>query len=246
MAQKETERFTNLAGIYNAGRPGYPPEVADAIFAGMIDPAQLVVADLGAGTGASARLLAERGARVIAVEPNKSMRAKAESVPNVSWIDAPAERTGLAAASVDIAVAFQAFHWFDQRAAFSEMLRILRPRGRAAVLFYERDESDPFTREYGDIVRTFATDATEQRRADSLEIFAAFEAWNSVRRTRVTSEQVLDAAGMDDRVKSTSYFPHAGPESLRLRESVNALFDRHARAGHVRMQLQYLIVTGDL
>lgn len=240
----ETGRFTHLAGIYNAGRPGYPSEVADAILDGQDDPAQLVVADLGAGTGTSARLLAERGAHVFAVEPNASMRAKAEASPRITWIDAGAERTGLAGGSVDLVTAFQAFHWFERPAVFDEMLRILRPSGRAAVVFYERDESDPFTLGYGEIVRKFATDETERRRANALEAFATYDGWGGVHRARVLSEQILDCAGMADRVKSSSYLPHTGPASDRLWEEVDALFASYARDGQVRMQLQYLIVLG--
>lgn len=241
----ETGRFTNLAHIYNAGRPGYPPEVADAIFDGIADPSQLVIVDLGAGTGSSSRLLAERGARVFAVEPNASMRAKAESDANTTWIDAPAERTGLDAGSVDVVTAFQAFHWFEQPAVFEEMLRILRPTGRAAVVFYERNESDPFTLGYGELVRKYATDDTENRRANALDAFASFGGWQNVRRARVLSEQILDLSGMDDRVKSSSYLPRTGPESERLYAEVDVLFDRFAKDGKVRMQLQYLIVVGE-
>src|SRR5579875_2586788 len=51
MAQSETERFTGFAGRYDAGRPGYPPEVVERVLHGLGDPALLEIADLGAGTG---------------------------------------------------------------------------------------------------------------------------------------------------------------------------------------------------
>ena len=38
------------------------------------EPSRLVAADVGAGTGISARMAAERGPRVIAIEPNAAVR----------------------------------------------------------------------------------------------------------------------------------------------------------------------------
>ena len=47
-------------------------------------------------------------------------------------------------------------------------------RRRAALLQYERDESDAFTSAYGDIVRAYATDDTEALRRRALAVFAEF------------------------------------------------------------------------
>ncbi|MFY9718601.1 MAG: hypothetical protein WAK16_03055, partial [Candidatus Cybelea sp.] len=59
-------RFGARAQSYAAFRPSYPPEAIDAALEGLGDPSALVVADLGAGTGISSRLFADRGACVIA------------------------------------------------------------------------------------------------------------------------------------------------------------------------------------
>jgi SAM-dependent methyltransferase len=231
--------------VYNAGRPGYPPEIGAIIFEGVGDPSRLVVADVGAGTGTSAMLLAAHGADIRAVEPNAAMRAKGESHPRITWIDGSAETTTLADASMDVVAAFQAFHWFDPAVTYPEILRILKPNGRAAIVYYERDETDPFTGAYGNIVRKFATDNTEQRRARTRETFAVFDAWRSVRQRSVPSAQVFDFSGIFDRVKSSSYLPHSGPESERLNKEVDALFKEYARDGKVTMALQYLVTIGD-
>ena len=162
-----TERFTSRADAYAASRPWYPTAAIDAILAGF-DPATLVVADLGAGTGISSRAIAGRGPRVLAIEPNAAMRGTAQPDPRIVWIDATAETTTLAEHSVDLAVAFQAWHWFDQAAVTAEVRRIARPGGRLAVAYNERSERDPFTAAYGAVVRRYATDETEQRRASAL------------------------------------------------------------------------------
>ncbi|HWT05379.1 MAG TPA: SAM-dependent methyltransferase, partial [Xanthomonadales bacterium] len=67
-----TERFADRAGDYVAGRPSYPAAALDALFDGLGDAGDVLAADLGAGTGISSRLLAERGAQVLAIEPNQA------------------------------------------------------------------------------------------------------------------------------------------------------------------------------
>ena len=170
-----TDRFTGRAGAYAAGRPGYPAASIDVLFEGLGDPREVVAADLGAGTGISSRLLAERGATVLALEPNAAMREAAQPHARVQWLPGTAEATGLGEASIDLVTAFQAFHWFDHARALREMVRILRPGGRAAVVYNERDERDPFTAAYGELGAQYQTDETERRRADGLAAFAAFE-----------------------------------------------------------------------
>ncbi len=48
-------RFTNRSADYARYRPAYPAAAIDAILSGRPDPSWLVAADVGAGTGISAR-----------------------------------------------------------------------------------------------------------------------------------------------------------------------------------------------
>lgn len=240
------ERFTGHAAAYTAGRPTYPDEAIDFVLAGLGDPASMTVADLGSGTGISARLLAARGARVFAVEPNAAMREKGGVSLGVIALAASAERTGLPDASIDLATAFQAFHWFDRAAVFPEIARVLRPRGSAAAVYYERDESDAFTAAYGTLVRRFATDETEQRRADALLAFEQWDAWASARRAEFPATHVLDVDGFADRIRSTSYLPQSGPQGEALFTRALELFDAHATGGRVKMRLRTIVAVGRL
>ncbi len=241
-----TERFADRAADYVTGRPSYPAAAVDALFDGLGDPNDVFAADVGAGTGISSRLLADRGAQVLAVEPNAAMREAAEPHPRVEWIAGTAEWTGLGEASIDLVTAFQAFHWFDQAKALREMVRILRPAGRAAVIYNERDENDPFTAAYGDRVRAYQTDETERRRADGLEAFAAFEGWHTKRRVEVPNEHPLDLAGVLARARSTSYLPKTGPQADALHDALRALVAQHARDGRVVMVMRTIVATGDV
>ena len=238
-----TERFTRRAGHYVAGRPSYPPAAIDAIFEGLGNPRALTVVDLGAGTGISSRLLADRGAAVLAVEPNVAMRAAAESHPNVEWIDGTAERTTLQEGCADVVAAFQAFHWFDHADALREMLRVLRPGGRAAVVYNERDEDDEFTAAYGDVVRRYQSDETELRRHEGRELFVAYPAWRNVRTLSFRNVVAMDRAKLHARANSTSYLPQSGQTADDLHECLDALFDSYARAGTVEMHMQTLVLV---
>ena len=88
-------RFSDRAADYVRYRPSYPPAAIELILEGLGSPADLTVADIGAGTGISARLVADRGVRVIAVEPGDGMRSAAAPHDNVTWVAGLAEATGL-------------------------------------------------------------------------------------------------------------------------------------------------------
>ena len=94
------------------------------------------VADIGSGTGISTRMFLENGNQVTAIEPNADMRTAAERMlenqPRFRSVDASAEQTTLADASVDLIVSAQAFHWFDLAKCKIEFARILKPNGWCA------------------------------------------------------------------------------------------------------------------
>jgi len=98
--------------------------------------------------------MAARGWRVTAVEPGSPMldllRARAGTErAGITTVQATAESTGRAPASVDLATAAQAFHWFDKPAALAEMARIVRPGGGVALFWNVRDEArSPFVADY--------------------------------------------------------------------------------------------------
>jgi ubiquinone/menaquinone biosynthesis C-methylase UbiE len=239
---RSTERFSDRATAYASNRPGYPDGAVDAIFAGLGDPRTLTVADIGAGTGISSRLFADRGASVIAVEPNAKMREAASAHERVRWQDGTAERTGLFGDSVDIAVACQAFHWFANDAAMAEFHRIAR--ARAAMLQYERDERDPFTKAYGDIVRAYAGDDTELLRANALVTFKSFPNAKHTC-TEAYSRQRLDEESLFGRAASSSYLPQEGPRAEALHGDLRALFGRFARDGAVELAMVTYALTAD-
>lgn len=73
-----TRRFTNRVENYVKYRPGYPKEMLELFREEMGLTAGSIVADVGSGTGISARIFLENGNTVYGVEPNDAMRAAAE------------------------------------------------------------------------------------------------------------------------------------------------------------------------
>lgn len=239
---RSTERFADRAAAYATYRPSYPDEAIDAVLEGLGDPGTLEIADVGAGTGISSRLFADRGAHVIAIEPIADMREKAEDHPNVEFHEGTAEETGLENLSVDLVVACQAYHWFNTPFVLSEFRRIARRR--AAILQYERDERDAFTKAYGDVVRAHARDDTEALRMQALARFARFPN-AKVTRTAFTSTQELDLDGVIGRAASSSYLPNNGPEAVSLRRDLRSVFERHEQLGKVQFQMVTFAIIAD-
>lgn len=233
-----TERFGDRAGAYAAFRPGYPDALIETLLFGFDAP---LVADVGAGTGISSSALTSHGARVIAIEPNASMRASAAADNRIEWREGTGHATGLDDNSVDIAACFQAFHWFADDAALAELARIARRR--IAVIQYERDESDDFTRAYGDVVRKYATDATEQRRLEALEFF---ERRAGAPRRAFRSVERYTEAHLTGRAQSTSYLPQRGAAAEELHGELCALFRRFSIDGYVALAMSTFLVMKDL
>jgi ubiquinone/menaquinone biosynthesis C-methylase UbiE len=240
--RESTVRFGSRAQHYAASRPSYPAAAIDVALAGLGDPHALTFADLGAGTGISSRLFADRGVTVIAIEPNAKMRAAAKAHERVVWRDGTAERTGLENASVDAVAVCQAFHWFANREAMMEFRRIARRR--AVMLQYERDERDPMTKAYGDVVRGYATDDTEAMRQAALDVFAQFPDAR-VTRSRFSSGHHLDHAALLGRAASSSYLPQAGPQAESLQRELSALFERYQRNGSVELKMVTFVLVAD-
>jgi SAM-dependent methyltransferase len=239
-----TERFSDLAGAYVAARPSYPSESVDVIIEGLGDPAALAVADLGAGTGISSRLIAARGPLVYAIEPNAKMRDAADADARVRWVDGTAEATTLPDASVDVVAAFQAWHWVDHAPGVAEARRILRPGGRLAAIYNERDERDPFTAAYGTVIMKYATDATEERRANALAAFGAIDPART-KRFEYGNVQHLDRAGLHQRAESSSYLPQKNDAARAMHAELDNLFDVSQKDGVVNMRLVTLVVRVD-
>jgi SAM-dependent methyltransferase len=226
---KSTLRFGDRASDYARYRPTYPREAIAAVLGGFSRPH---VADLGAGTGISATLLAAGGAEVFAVEPNAAMRKAIPPDPRVIVVDGTAEATTLPERSVDIIAAFQAYHWFDAKRVFAEVERIRRPRARFAAVWNERDAQAPFCRAYNAVIEPYMTDDTEsRRRATTIDRDLRESGWSDVRMLEFRHRQLLDWEALIGRTRSASYLPREGAAYESMATELRKLYDRAQEYG---------------
>ncbi|MBW4586856.1 class I SAM-dependent methyltransferase [Aetokthonos hydrillicola Thurmond2011] len=219
-------RFSDRAEDYVKSRPSYPAEAIDIILEGLALPSQLVAADIGAGTGISSRLLAERGVSVIAIEPNPAMREAAEPHSRVEFRDGTAEVTHLNDSSVDLVTCFQAFHWFKPEPTLSEFRRILKSSGRLAVVWNNRDQTDEFTAEYSRLVRIASNNHPGESRMKSDEPLFTSPHFSNIREYSFVNRQQLDLTGLISRAMSSSYVPREGVAQQELVSGLQELYQR--------------------
>jgi SAM-dependent methyltransferase len=132
--------FGNVAELYDRVRTAYPKEALELLSSELGLGREATVLDLAAGTGKLTRPLAERFARVVAVEPNDAMRRLIERAEVRAGT---AEDIPLPDSSVDAVFVGEAFHWFDGPVAVREIARVLRPAGGLALLWKQWWEVDP-------------------------------------------------------------------------------------------------------
>jgi SAM-dependent methyltransferase len=197
--------FESGSDLYERARPGYPREVLDHLEAleGIGPDARVL--DLAAGTGKLTRQLHARWPRCLAVEPSPSMRdVFARSVPDVPLMAATAEAVPVASGAFDLVVAAQAFHWFDAGVALPEIARVLRPGGWLALVWNERDESDPMVAE---LVRISKWDLSAPYPVgmDFGSVIDASHRFGTVERIKFPWHQRLDRGTFVDQVATRSY-----------------------------------------
>lgn len=153
MGQQSTNLFTENSQIHANYRTHYAEEAIELILKPFINQEVLTVVEIGAGTGVASRQLADKGAKVIAVERNGAMIEAADAHPNVTYKQARAETMPLEQNIADVVTSFQAFHWFNYKESLKEFNRILKPAGRLALVWNGLDVSDPFTAGYSESMK---------------------------------------------------------------------------------------------
>ncbi len=246
------ERFSDRVENYVKYRPTYPPEILQLFCDEMNLQSDSVIADIGAGTGISAKIFLENGNRVFGVEPNDAMRnAAAEFLKDYQRftpVDGTSENTTLESDSVNFIVAAQAFHWFEHEETRKEFSRILKDKGFVALIWNERQlDSTDFLREYESFLHKYATDYKEVRHENtSTEIIADFFQTEFRQRTFQLS-QVFDYEGLEGRLLSSSYTPTAGhPLFTLMIEELKRLFTKYEKDGRIHFLYDTNIYYGRL
>jgi SAM-dependent methyltransferase len=241
-----TGRFTGLSGVYAKNRPDYPPDAIDHIIRVCGLGTDTLLVDVGSGTGISTRLFAARGIPVIGVEPNDEMRARAEAeAGEARYVKGTAEATGLADGCATAVLAAQAFHWFDAAAALREFHRILRPEGWAVLIWNERDERDPCTAAYGEVMRSGPdAAAVEGPRLRAGEALLQSPLFTEAHKVQFHYQQTLDEDGLLGRAFSASYAPKEPVAVEVFARRLREVFARFQQEGHVVLGYETSVYLG--
>ncbi|MER7466874.1 class I SAM-dependent methyltransferase [Streptomyces sp. NPDC097981] len=129
--RRAAESFGSEAERYDRARPRYPDALVRRIVAGSPGPDLL---DAGCGTGIAARQFQAVGCRVLGVEPDARMAARARHL-GVEVDVATFEAWDPAGREFDALVSAQAWHWMDPVAAAAKAARVLRAGGSLAAFW---------------------------------------------------------------------------------------------------------------
>lgn len=242
MRKDPKERFSETADAYEKYRPSYPPALVDWVLHTARVEAPAWIGDVGCGTGISTRLFAERGFRVVGIDPNEQMLRLA-APRGGRFLRAEAARTALQAASLDLVVSGQAFHWFDLATVMPELKRVLKPGGRVSA-FWNRRTSTPFLDDYERLLRTHSTEyggipgprETIPRIKASPYVADLLEA-------EFENAQEFDLDGVIGRARSSSYVIHGVSDRTAFEAALAAAFGRHQSGGKVTFAYRSVVLA---
>ncbi len=224
---ERSRTFGSVADVYQRTRPGYPA----AAVRWLVGSRAQRVLELGAGTGKLTAALDAVGHEVVATDPSGPMLARLPAGLEARPVRCGAEELPFRAATFDVVVAAQAFHWFDPRRALPEIARVLRAGGRLALVWNFRDESVPWVRRLSDLIGTEHDD-----RDLPLDSLGASGLFGELASTEHRCWQQLDRESLQGLVRSRSYVASLDEaERSRLLDRVGALYDDYARTDGLRL-----------
>jgi SAM-dependent methyltransferase len=227
-----TQRFSDRVENYIRYRPRYPETLLPLLQRQLNLSPDQVIADIGCGPGQSSEPFLRNGNKVYGIEPNDPMRQAAERLladfPKFRAIKGTAEATTLPDQWVDLITAMQAFHWFDREKARAEFLRILKPAGRAILIWNSRKKgATPFLDAYEQLLQQFATDYSLVRHENVDEGALRTFLGPTFTHHRLANQQIFDYAGLEGRLLSSSYVPAADhPNHAPMLRELRRIFDR--------------------
>jgi SAM-dependent methyltransferase len=190
--------FEGVASLYDAARPGYPPDAITDLTARCHLGPTIRLLEVGCGTGQATRDLARSGASIHCLEPGAALaglaRRNLSASANVRVTNTTLEDAADEPGAYDAILSATAFHWIDPHLSFAKASGLLRPGGWLALMTNAhgsdgthtqepmagaiRDLHRQFAREIGSW--TFASLADIRRRAEAGGDIAAV--WSRVER----------------------------------------------------------------
>ena len=246
------QRFSTRVENYIKYRPSYPKEVISTLQLEIGLTEKDIIADIGSGTGISAKLFLENGNTVFCVEPNEPMRKAAEGLlsqfENFHSIHGSAETTNLPDNAIDLIVCAQAFHWFDLKNTKLEFQRIANENAHLILIWNDRKATEPFQIDYEKLIQEFAIDYNEiSHRNITPTMIDEFFTPNKYKKFVLDYQQQFDLEGLIGRIISSSYMPNEDDENFpQLRNAIVNLFDKYKQNEIVTFAYDTILYIGKL
>jgi SAM-dependent methyltransferase len=231
------DTFGAVVDDYDAGRPGYPAALFDAL-----EPLDgRLVIEGGAGTGLATVDLLRHRARVVAFDISPTMLARAVGkTTGIRAVVADGASLPFSEQCADLICFAQSWHWLapDRRAV--EAARVLRPGGRwAAWWSHARADDEPWFESYFEAIEAATVARRDERDTDwgvDLRASGMFDV--EERKDFVwTRETSVDRWLRDDRSKS--YIASLPEEERRsLLDRITATLSESFPDGHMRVRYE--------
>lgn len=247
-----TKRFSNRVENYLKYRPGYPAQIVPLLKAECSLTPDSLIADVGSGTGFMSELFLKNGNTVYGVEPNAEMRSAGERLlakyPKFLSVNATAEATTLPKNSIDLIVAGQAFHWFDDAKTKLEFKRVVKAGGWVVLVWNGfLIETSALVRGYQELLMEYGTDYQEVNREIEECNIAAFFSPHEHRQARFPFKQVFDFEGLKGRLLSASYAPEpTDPRFDQMIDDLRQVFMANEKDGRVDFDYETIVYYGQL
>ncbi|BAB59389.1 hypothetical protein [Thermoplasma volcanium GSS1] len=249
---KSSDRlFTGRSENYSKFRPSYPVGIVKMLTDKYGLKKEMVIADIGCGTGILARMFLENGNKVYCIDPNGEMlkfaKDELSSFGNAIIVRGSAENTGLEDHSVNVISAGQSFHWFDTDKAKVEFRRILTAPYMVVLIWNDRDIDDGFTAEYEKIVSAYGKNyqgtGSTGLPPDTIPQFFnwAYDYY------QYQNYQELDLEGLKGRYLSTFYsITQEYPKFQAAMKALETAFNAFSVDGKVRIRYITKVFVGKL
>ncbi len=249
MKETAKSRFSDRVENYVKYRPSYPKEIISFLVDKIGLNANNVVADIGSGTGLSSQLFISLGCTVFGVEPNKEMRDASsiifKSDKRFIAIDGSAEHSGLEDDEIDLVIAGQAFHWFDEHNAKKEFNRILKKGGAILLMWNSRDNEDAFQIEYEALLKQEISNYKEVlHRNISDRLIADFLSPLKLVKKQFVNKQHFNFEQLKGRLLSSSYCPQEGAEIISLFKKLEYLYEKYSTNDQIEFKYKTQLYLG--
>lgn len=148
--RQRANSFGGAAQNYDAYRPRYPDQLIDDVLA----PGARRVLEAGAGTGIASMQMIERGAELLAVEPDARMAAVAQA-KGIPVEIATFEQWDPAGRTFDRVVFAASFHWVDPAVALPKIRGVLDDGGKLALIWNRLRPTNPTRAELESIYQDY-------------------------------------------------------------------------------------------